>query len=800
MAQIKHNHFLDTVDQVFAHAKQLKILHLKAEGDRFTGRTIRVGNNELFHFGTTGYLGLEQDTRLKEAAKQAIERYGTQFPLSKSYIAHPLYEQLEGLLAKMYGQPVIVTKNATLAHMAAIPVLVGDKDAILLDHQVHWSVQDAAKRLKIRGVKIELVRHNRRDILEEKIQQLSSKVNRIWYMADGVYSMFGDFAPVKKLVDLSKKYKQLHLYFDDVHGMSWAGKHGCGYVMDKIGCISNKIVVVGTLSKTFGANGSFILTGNKNQHAKIKNFGGSLTFSAQLDPASVGAAIAAAKIHLSEEITEYQGQLKTKIDFFNEQIQKYKLPLVEKNESPVFFLATGIPETGYWLTRQLMQKGFFVNMGLFPAVPSKNTGLRITISRHNHKKEMESLAKTLHHLYPIAMQNTGNSVERLRKAFKMDFQPWQENQTLSSYKVVCKRSIKEIGKNIWDAHFGSQGILDWKGFEFLEEAFQNNKKPEDNWKFYYMQIKDENNELLAMGAFTISRWKEDLLAKSSISREIEKQREKDKYFFTANVLSLGSLFSDGLPCYIKQSHPQKEKILALLIKSLEEIAEKHNLSQIVLRDFETANAYNSLLQAQGFIPVNMPEVSILENINWNNLTEFKNGLSKKSRKHFEKDVQPFQKMVTTKIITKASQKELAHFYELYRNVEKKNIELNMFTYPLSVFEAMNRSERWEFIALYPIKEKKNTEKALGVMFCYSNYKTYVPSLVGLDYTTLSKYQTYRQLLFESINRAKNKKFEKVDFGVSANFEKRKMGARQIPKIAYLQANSNFSMDYMEMHQ
>ena len=93
MAKIKPNNFLDTVDSVFNDAKKQGILHLYAEGDRFTGRHIRIGDKDLFHFGTTGYLGLEQDPRLKKAAVNAINRYRTQFPLSKTYISHPFEDQ-----------------------------------------------------------------------------------------------------------------------------------------------------------------------------------------------------------------------------------------------------------------------------------------------------------------------------------------------------------------------------------------------------------------------------------------------------------------------------------------------------------------------------------------------------------------------------------------------------------------------------------------------------------------------------------------------------------------------------------
>src|SRR5690606_9209736 len=100
------------------------VLHLYADGDMFTGRKISVQGKNLFHFGTTGYLGLEQDKRLKKAAAKAIFRYGTQFPLSKTYISHPLYRELEEKISGMYGCPVIITKNSSLGHIGVIPSAV----------------------------------------------------------------------------------------------------------------------------------------------------------------------------------------------------------------------------------------------------------------------------------------------------------------------------------------------------------------------------------------------------------------------------------------------------------------------------------------------------------------------------------------------------------------------------------------------------------------------------------------------------------------------------------------------------
>ncbi|WP_026707125.1 hypothetical protein [Flavobacterium frigidarium] len=115
MANIKHNNYIDTVHEVLSGPKKEGVLHLYAEDKKLTGRTIQIKGKEMFHFGTTGYLGLEQDIRMKEAAIAAINNYCTQFPISKSYISHPLYSELEPKIELVYDIPPIITMNSTLA-------------------------------------------------------------------------------------------------------------------------------------------------------------------------------------------------------------------------------------------------------------------------------------------------------------------------------------------------------------------------------------------------------------------------------------------------------------------------------------------------------------------------------------------------------------------------------------------------------------------------------------------------------------------------------------------------------------
>ena len=187
MAKIKHNNFIDTVDEVLSGAKNVGVLHLYAEDKKLTGRTIQIKGKEMFHFGTTGYLGLEQDARIKEAAIQAIKDYGTQFPLSKSYISHPLYSELESKIEEMYGIPPIITKNSTLGHLAIIPTLLRDEDGVIMDHQVHWSVQNACQLLKLRGIPVEMIRHNNLNMLEEKIKQLITILLKQWFQKQKIH-------------------------------------------------------------------------------------------------------------------------------------------------------------------------------------------------------------------------------------------------------------------------------------------------------------------------------------------------------------------------------------------------------------------------------------------------------------------------------------------------------------------------------------------------------------------------------------------------------------------------------------
>jgi len=184
------------------------------------GSHISINGRELINFGSCIYSGLETDNRLKEAAIEAIRKYGTHFCSSRAYLSVTPYTEAETLLSEMFDCPVIIAPSITLAHQSCIPIIIEENDAVLIDSRAHESMQLPVQMLELRGIHIETIKHNDLTQIEEKIKMLKDTHKNIWYFCDGVYSTCGDLAPVKELKKLLDRYEQFHLYLDNAHGVS----------------------------------------------------------------------------------------------------------------------------------------------------------------------------------------------------------------------------------------------------------------------------------------------------------------------------------------------------------------------------------------------------------------------------------------------------------------------------------------------------------------------------------------------------------------------------------------------------
>jgi len=421
MSELKNKHELvmDIVNKLAEISIKLGIVHNDTEDESLDGRHISIKGEKLLYFGSCGYLGLEHDERLKAGAIEAINKYGTQFSSSRAYVSSKYYSVAEELLSKMFfNKPVLLLQSLTVGHMSNIPTLVGNDDAVIMDSQVHDSVQTAVQYLKNRDVHVEIIRHNRLDILENRIKELKDEYQKIWYMADGIYSMQGDLAPVKELYKLADQYEQLHLYIDDIHGMSWSGPNGTGYVTSQ-GEYHPRLFLTTGLTKAFGSAGGVLVYPDEKSFHLVKNTSKSFIFSIQMPPMILGATIESAKIHLSNEIYSLQEELAGKVLYFNSTAKKLGLPLISESVSPIGFIGVGKPDVGYNMVRRLMNRGYFVNIGVFPSVSYNNTGLRLPLNRLHTYEDIDALLNEIAVQLPMALEDSQSSMSDIYKHFKL---------------------------------------------------------------------------------------------------------------------------------------------------------------------------------------------------------------------------------------------------------------------------------------------------------------------------------------------------------------------------------------------
>ena len=351
-----------------------------------------VDGNPLRNFASCSYMSLEKHPALLAGTETALKQFGSNFSISRVYLECPLYTRIEDALSEAMDRHVLVAPSTTIAHLAALPVLVGDRDLVLVDQFVHASVHMATEL--IADVPIELVRHNRVDLLEQKLIEAGDKYERIWYMCDGVYSMLGNYAPFAGLADLLARYPRLHLYVDDAHAMSWTGKHGRGAALTHLGS-SNRVVVAVSLSKAFGATGGALAFPSAAMRDRVRRCGGPMIFSGPIPPAGLGAALASARLHLSPEFENMQGELATRIALVRHALERAGQRVATQDATPICVVHYDSSTVAMAIVRGLRERGFYSCLSTFPAVPMNKPSLRFTISRHNSFPDIEAMIEAL---------------------------------------------------------------------------------------------------------------------------------------------------------------------------------------------------------------------------------------------------------------------------------------------------------------------------------------------------------------------------------------------------------------------
>jgi 7-keto-8-aminopelargonate synthetase-like enzyme len=409
---LKANNVFKNLD--WKQSGQLKVSDINKNNSNIT-----IDGNEITSFGSSSYLGLHKDSRIIEAGIDTMRQFGVVYSSSRSYTYLDLHNELESEMEKIFGNPVLATIQTTMAHFPAMQLLMLPSHGAIIDMQAHATLQNMILLPKAQGMKTETILHNDLNMLESKIQRLQKHCRKIWFVADGIYSMYGDGAPVRDLLQLLAKYENLYLYFDDAHGMSWCGHNGSGYVWNELKKGHERIVVTTSLGKGFGLGGGAIICPNSEVKKMLLHAGGSFVFCTQLPVQMLGSGIASAKIHTSAEIYSYQQKLQSNILFFIKISKFYQLPVIDYSRTPIFFMACGNQQLGLTLCERLIKQKFYVNVGIYPAVGPKNTGLRISLTSLHTHDEIENLIKAIHYELHLLLAEYKLEMADLLLAFKI---------------------------------------------------------------------------------------------------------------------------------------------------------------------------------------------------------------------------------------------------------------------------------------------------------------------------------------------------------------------------------------------
>ena len=347
---------------------------------------VMISGKKVLMFGSNAYLGLTNHPKVKEAAIDAIKKYGTGCAGSRFLNGTlDLHIQLEKRLAEFVGkEDAIVYSTGFQVNLGVVSCLTGREDYIIWDEQDHASIIEGRRLSFSKSLKY---KHNDMESLEAQLQKCDpDKIKLI--ATDGVFSMEGDVANVPEIVRLAKKYNAT-VMVDEAHGIGVFGQGGRG-VCNHFGVTDDVDLIMGTFSKSFASLGGFIAT-DKEITNFLRHHSRSYIFTASITPASTAAALKA--IDLMIEEPERQENLwkltNMALDGFREQGFE-----IGNTSTPIIPLYIRDNFKTFAVTSDLLEEGIFVNPVVSPAVAPHDTLIRFSLmATHTPEQVQEALEK-----------------------------------------------------------------------------------------------------------------------------------------------------------------------------------------------------------------------------------------------------------------------------------------------------------------------------------------------------------------------------------------------------------------------
>ena len=341
------------------------------------GTIATIDGREMLMFASNNYLGLAGDRRLIDAAIRATEMYGTGSTGSRLVTGHlALHEDLETAIADLKNtEAALVFSSGYLANLGTIAAIVGARDLILGDAYNHSCLKKGG--LLSGATAIDYQHLNLAD-LTAKLQEHRAKYRRCLITTDSVFSMDGDLAPLREIIDLAHQYDCMVLV-DEAHGTGVFGDRGGG-LTQSLG-IQENLIQVGTLSKALGSLGGYV-AGSAKLIDYLRNRAATWIYTTGLSPADTGAAIAAIKIIKTEN--NLREKLWQNVEFLKQGLQNLGFQAIAF-DSPIVAIEMGDIAKTLQMATHLRENGIFAPAIRPPTVPTPR--IRLTLmANHTHEQ------------------------------------------------------------------------------------------------------------------------------------------------------------------------------------------------------------------------------------------------------------------------------------------------------------------------------------------------------------------------------------------------------------------------------
>jgi 8-amino-7-oxononanoate synthase len=359
------------------------------------GPEIQIVGRQLVNFSSNDYLGLAADPILRQAAIDAIEKFGVGAGASRlvSGTQSP-HVALESALARWKRAPAALAfSSGYAAAVGTLPALASKDDVIILDKLSHASLIDGAR---LSGAILRVFPHNHLGKLESHLEwtQREHPQARCIVVTESVFSMDGDRAPLGELIELKKRFGAL-LLLDEAHAIGVLGPNGRGLAAE-FGLERDVDVQMGTLSKALGVSGGYIC-GSRGLIDWLINRGRSFIFSTAPPPALAAAATAAIEFLGTTEGEARRVMLWQRIVRLKDELGAAKSAL-KNSESAILPWIVGDAQRALDLARALRQEGLFVPAIRYPTVPRGAARLRISLSASHTEAQVAKLGGALRRL------------------------------------------------------------------------------------------------------------------------------------------------------------------------------------------------------------------------------------------------------------------------------------------------------------------------------------------------------------------------------------------------------------------